>query len=242
MSYSKFVAATFLAAALGTNMHGQTTITIQAKSYIARMVTPQSEADGHPDAQTTKALGFDNLVGGRVQAYELMLATDLLFREDPPDGTKDSAQFRLWSQIQVNGKCQAGKIVNWNVSGLQMAVGREGSLEAAGAVMTPLSVTPTASGSTPQSSVTYHYAIKGRPNTLTTPAFDNIRPRGCTWIWHDVTGTASCSGNTLVVKSAITGSGFPSSRLWQNGELVSMRSQGPFDNLWTCSSTPGLVK
>ena len=44
----------------------QTTITLQAKSYISRMVTPQSEQSGKPDDATTKALGFDRLVGGRV--------------------------------------------------------------------------------------------------------------------------------------------------------------------------------
>ena len=241
MKYLCLLIAVILLATPKPQLPSQT-VTVQTKSYIARMVTQKSIDDGRPDAQTTKALGFDDLVGGRVQAYELMLATDLLFREDPPNGNKESGDFRLWSQVKVSGKCQNNKIMEWSVTPLEVAFGTEGPLEAKGEVMTPLKVTPSASGTGPRDSISFRYAIKGRPNALTLPTFENIRPRNCTWIWHDVTGKASCEGNTLVVKPSLTGSGFPSHRLWRNSQLVSMISQGPFDQLWVCSSTDGLVK
>jgi hypothetical protein len=220
----------------------QTTITLQTKSYIARMVTPQSEQQGKPDDATTKALGFEQLVGGRVQAYELMLLTDQIFRENPTDGTKETDQFRLWSKLQITGKCSAGKIVRWAVSEPEIAFGKEGALNATGEILTPLKVQPSASGNTSQSTISFRYAIKGRPHALATPAFENIQPRQCYWIWHEISGTASCSGNTFTVSSSVSGSQFPSHRLWQNGKLVSEITQGPFDNLWKCGTTPGLVK
>lgn len=220
----------------------QTTITLQAKSYISRMVTPQSEQSGKPDDATTKALGFDRLVGGRVHAYELMLATDLVFREDPGNGTKDSDQFRLWSQVQITGKCAAGKIVQWKVSDPEMGFGKEGALDATGEILTPLKVQPANSGNTGQNTVTFSYAIKGRPHALTTPAFENVQPRQCYWIWHEVSGTASCPANKFTVNATVKGSKFPSHRLWQEGKLVSEVKQRPFDNLWSCATTPGLVK
>lgn len=87
------------------------------------MVTPQSEQQGKPDDATTRALGFERLVGGRVQAYELMLATDLIFREDPAEGAQAGDQFRLWSQLRITGKCEGGKIVQWTVADPEVAVG-----------------------------------------------------------------------------------------------------------------------
>ena len=124
----------------------QNSVIVEAKSFIARMVTRKSEVDGVPDAATTKSLGFDKLVGGRVQAYELMLLTDKSFREDPPDGTIASQQFRLRSQVQITGECQGGKIIHWRVTAPEVEFGKEGSLEATGEIMTPLSVQPSASG------------------------------------------------------------------------------------------------
>ena len=236
------VCAALLNPAFTASESTQTAITLQAKSYIARMVTPQSEQSGKPDGATTKALGFDRLVGGRVQAYELMLATDLMFREDPGEGTKETDQFRLWSQVRIAGKCSAGKIVQWKVSDPEMAFGKEGALSATGEILTPLKVLPANSGNTDQSSVTFSYAIKGRPHALTTPVFENVQPRQCYWIWHEVSGTVSCPANKLTVNAIVKGSKFPSHRLWQDGKVISEIAQGPFDNLWNCATTPGLVK
>jgi hypothetical protein len=220
----------------------QTTITLEAKSYIARMVTEQSEQQGKPDSATTKALGFENLVGGRVQAYELMLGTDHMFREDPQTGSKDTDQFRLWSKIRVTGTCAAGKIAQWAVENPEMAFGKEGQLNATGEMLTPLKVVPAASGNTPQKEITFQYAVKGRPHALTTPIFENIQPRQCYWIWHSVSGTASCSEGKFTVSANIRGSKFPSHRLWQDGKTVSELKQGPFESLWSCGSEGGIVK
>jgi hypothetical protein len=170
-----------------------------------------------------------------------MLGADLKFRENPPDGGKGSAQYRLWSQVTVTGRCQAGKVVEWSIAAPEIAFGKEGPLDAVGEFLTPLSAQPGIKGSTPQASISFQYAVKGRPHLLTTPAFDGIRPRACTWIWHKVNATVACSGNTLVVRPSLTASGFPTHRLWQDGKLTAEIPQGPFENLWICSSTPGLV-
>jgi hypothetical protein len=218
------------------------TVTVQAKSYIARMVTAKTERDGKPDVETSRALGFEHLVGGRVHAYEVMLAADLKFRENPPDGSVGSQQFRLRSQIQITGRCQGGKLTQWKISAPEMQFGKEGPLDAKGELLSPLKAQPSAAGTGSQAQVTFQYSIKGRPHALTTPAFENVQPRQCYWIWHRVGGTASCSVDQLIVKSEITGSRFPSHRLWQDGKQVTELPQGPFQNLWKCSGTTGLVE
>jgi hypothetical protein len=229
--------------ALLSSIHGEDRkVTIQVKSFIGRMVSDASERSGRPDEATSKALGFEDMVGGRVQAYELMLATDQAFRENPKSGSQDTGQFRLWSQVTFSGSCRAGKLTSWRVEQPAIAFGKEGPLQASGELLKPLSASPAPTGSTPQSSVTFLYAVKGRPHALAVPAFENIRPRGCYWIWHEIGATASCTGDTLSIKADLLGSGFPSHRIWVDGELKKEILQGPFDSLWKCSATPSLVR
>ena len=212
------------------------TVTLETKSYIAKMATDQAIADGRPDETTSRNLGFSDLVGGRVQAYELLLATDLMFSEDPASSTQDSGMFRIWSQVSVSGACSQGKITQWQIATPSTAFGTDLGLPATGALLKPLSASPGVSGTTSQAKVTFSYGVKGRPNGLTTPAFENIRPRTCTWIWHQVDAEATCNGDTLAVKGTLSGSAFPSHKLWQDGQMTSIISQGPFDSLWVCKT------
>jgi hypothetical protein len=219
-----------------------TTISLRIKSFISRMVTPETQSSGKPDETTSQALGFSELVGGRVQAYELMLTTDLAFREDPKDGDHNSGQYRIWSEVRITARCANSKLIKWKIDGPTFDAGKEGFLEANSEMFEAFEAKPSSSGDAPVEKVSFHYGIRGRPNALVTPVFEIIRPRSCYWIWHEVAGDVSCSGSSLVVEPKLNGSRFPSHRLWQdNTKLIDVK-QAPFDRLWKCSMTSGLVE
>jgi hypothetical protein len=212
-----------------------TKITIQGKSFIGRMATQKAIDQGHPDDETNANLGFEGLVGGRVVAYELLLATDQLFSENPLTGSREGEQFRLWTAVDASITCVGGKLTGFDLGSLSNAVGKEGPLAAAGEIMTPLaSVKHSASGQV--TGVEISYAFKGRPNALARPAFEQIRPRTCAWIWHKVTVDLTCVGGDIKATGKIEGSSFPSRRLWVNDKIMADYHQGPFDRLWTCDA------
>jgi hypothetical protein len=79
--------------------------------------------------------------------------------------------------------------------------------------------------------------MRGRPHAATLAAFYVHSYRSCTWIWHRVEGTVSCSAGRPSVEVSLSGSRFPSHRTWINGTMATFREQGPFENLWSCSPT-----
>lgn len=210
-------------------------VTIAAKSFIARMATPEAVAAGKPDEETNARLGFADLVGGRVQAYELLLATDVLFSEKPPDATRESEQFRLFSSVDLTAACSAGTLTTFTAGPLTTAFGKEGNLEAIGEVKAPVVVTDQLSQGK-RVGATLKYAVKGRPHALALPTFEAIRPRTCTWIWHAVAVTVTCQANAIRVSGTLEGSSFPSRRLWANGRIIGNVNQAAFDQLWVCDT------
>jgi hypothetical protein len=91
--------------------------------------------------------------------------------------------------------------------------------------------------------VSFSYGIKGRPNAITLPLFEAIRPRSCTWIWHEVSGDITCKAGKPNVELKLLASKFPSHRVWIDGVKLNDVSQGPFENLWMCKdATSGLLQ
>lgn len=210
-------------------------MTLQAKSYIARMATQKALDDGKPDAETNRNLGFDGLVGGRLAAYEFLLLTDRKFSEDPTNGQQTTGQFRLWSELNIESSCGDVSIQSVKVDPLKVAFGKEGDLDAVGEVwQQPRIVENKTAGKI--SSVDVDYKVRGRPNLITTPFFDTVRPRACTWIWHHVLVNLTCRDGKIEVRAQARGSAFPSRKLWVNGNIISYIQQGPFENLWICDS------
>jgi hypothetical protein len=219
-------------------------IKIETKSFIARMgpapdarVTPPSEA-------TKKALGFEGLTMTRTHALAFMYLTDDMFSENPSTGDPEMANYRLWSRVKFNVTCQGASISAWSVSPLESRFGKEGHLEALGATLKALStVTDPAGPPAAKKKVSFSYSIKGRPNAVTLPAFEAIRPRACTWIWHAVSGDITCRDGKPMVQLNLNASKFPSHRVWIDGVKSKDVPQGPFENLWNCKdANSGLVE
>ena len=107
--------------------------------------------------------------------------------------------------------------------------GKEGQLQAVGETMTPVALAPVPPGTAgAKQKLALTYAIKGRPHNLTIPAFDSVRPRGCTWIWHRVSAEVTCAAGNSKVAAQMKGSRFPSTSPvgeWREGFG---REAGPF--------------
>jgi hypothetical protein len=218
--------------------------TVVVKSYIARMGPPANQRVTPPSAQTQTALGFAQDNSNRSSALFFMYQSDDTFSENPGSPNPAQMDYRLWSSFNFGGMCNASQqIFPWHAGTLETKFGKEGPLNAVGAVMNGVSLTADgkpvtlAQGTLPPhaKTIAISYAVKGRPNDATIPAFDAIRPRGCTWIWHRVNVTASCAGGHINVNVTLTGSAFPSAKAWLNGAVVKTISQGPFEDLWMCN-------
>lgn len=208
---------------------------VQVKSYIARMGPAAASRTVPPAAATNAALGFADLVGGRVDALAFMYKTDDNFSENPASGDPAVADFRIWSEVKINGSCQAdGTLGNFSAVGLRTSFGKEGPLNATGETMVPVK---TAQRLDAYHTGTFEYVVRARPNAMSALLFNAIKPRSAVWIWHRVSGTARCIGRQLVIDTALLGSHFPSHRLWIDGVLTRELKQGPFENLWQADST-----
>jgi hypothetical protein len=214
-------------------------VKVQVKSYIARMAGP-GEPNGQPPSEATKkALGFDGLGQTRTDAYLFMLLTDKLFSEKPSDGEKTSGQFRLWSQLVGDVTCEMNKVKSATFKPVEAAFGKERplgnegplELESVGEVERKVSSTLT------DGKVAFSYRVRGRPHNSSFAAFTAVRPRSCTYIWHDVAGVVTCQGGVPSTNVSLTASAFPSHSVWVNGKSHSGLMQGPFENLWKCDPT-----
>ena len=212
-------------------------VKIQVKSFIRHMAGPGEPNNQPPSEVTKKALGFDGLGQTRTDAYLFLLATDKMFSEDPPDGTKSSGQFRLWSQLVANVTCNGNKVADASFSAVDTAFGKEGILDSVGEVARKLSSTSATD------KAVFSYRVHGRPHDSSIVLFTAVRPRACTFIWHDVSGVLTCSNGQPVAKVTLKASAFPSHKVWVDGKQQVDVKQGPFESLWKCDpANPKLVQ
>lgn len=196
-------------------------ITVQAKSFIAKVdLTDPGQFDpASKCAEKFNAFAVNcTLWGG----------------EDPKDGGSDTAEYRLFSELDVQGNCSADKVSSWKIGGLSISFGKEAFFQTSGDVSKPLQVRPSSSGTVATDSVDFAYRVRGQPIDKVNQSMAAARPRTCTYIWHEVHGALRCKGGKPFVAASISGSGFPSHRLWVGGELVKNVAQGPFKKLWDC--------
>lgn len=80
----------------------------------------------------------------------------------------------------------------------------------------------------------FSWTVRGRPHAAAEPGFQAVCPRTSLFIWHTVTGRIDCSGPTPRVTTNLTGSQFPSHRVFVDGtmQLPQEKPQGVFARLW----------
>lgn len=216
---------------------------VTTKSFISHMASENARSSGILDDDTSQRLGFDAENAVRLQAFELLLLTDTLFSENPTQPDASSGQFRLWSNLTGSARCAGSTLKIVRMPVLTSAFGTEGPLPAKGEELLPLTTSEVQSESK-MVSITYRYGIKGRPHFLALPAFEAVRPRTCTWIWHMVEVAVSCKDGLLeLAVKEFSGSSFPSHRIWVNGAVRKEIAQASFENLWRCQeANPSMVR
>jgi hypothetical protein len=149
--------------------------------------------------------------------------------ENPGSSDKGSGGFRLFSSANYAATCDHGT-VTVALKDKSIANGREFFIFATDGVWDPQPAANPSSGK----SVTISYGMKGEPNALGNCFMNAAKSRQCTWIWHRVTATFSCSAGRPTVTTVLEGSDFPSHRLWVNGQCANELDQKAFDALWRC--------
>lgn len=200
-------------------------LTVQVKSFIKRFnLLDKTQFD--PGSRSCA----EAFAGG-------IVTCGVLLGENPTDGSSGNGNFRLRSELLIRGACSGDKVASWAFSPVEIEAGNEFYFISASADLDrPLVASPAKSGASSIDKVTFSYRMRGQPNVAGNAMMNAAKPRACTYIWHQVQGTLSCKAGTLVPQIAMTGSSFPSRRLWIDGKLIADVTQGPFSNLWRCNS------
>jgi hypothetical protein len=156
--------------------------------------------------------------------------------ENPLDDLKDK-HYRLFSSITIRVITDpSGNIVTIGQAGpMRTDTGQEGFLQAPPLQVSRVSAIPTAKGRT------FSWFGKGCPNPLVEPGFQFVCPRTSRFIWHQVFVDVEPAGSTLSVSVSLSGSHFPSHRIYVDGAIKSTIPQGVFSDLWTPSSSDPTV-
>jgi hypothetical protein len=200
-------------------------VKIVVKSYIAPIL-------GRRGATVCSTLDPANAL----KLAALAAATDKAFSENPLSDARDK-KYRLFTTRRFHVVCSGGRIIGVSAPPLDTDTGLE-CIPGSSMCLHPPPMTVITSSLTRNSptSFTFSWMAKGRPPRLAEPGFQLICPRTSWFIWHSVSGTLDCSGPTVRVTTSLTGSHFPSHRLFLDGALVSTIPQGPFSNLWVPKS------
>jgi hypothetical protein len=95
-------------------------------------------------------------------------------------------------------------------------------------------------GSTGQQSIRLTWGVWGTPPLKSEPPFAAVCPRTSRRIWHKITVAFKCSAPNAepeLITRTLTGSQFPSHRIWIDGELRETVNQGSFARLWHAQDT-----
>jgi RHS repeat-associated protein len=189
------------------------TFDIVGKSYIAHI---------------GKSIG--SVPGGNETALHLLAKlTDLAYSENPRTPAKDQ-HYRLYSEKSFCVTCDKSGNLSYKSSGLDMDAGKEGPFT--GAISKVFNWEILISNT-----LQFSWKVHGRPNRAVEPSFTLVKKRKCWYIWHIISGTISCQKEEPIVSISIASSNFPSSRDWLNGHIKGGTTQGPFSDLWACSSS-----
>jgi len=176
-----------------------------------------------------------NPVSAQAKLMGLAAATRAAFQEDPRTDAKNG-EYRLFSKVAFTAKCRGGKLLS--VSALRDTdVGQE-CIPVVDACLNPdpLQMTKVSIRRLNPQTIEFSWRGRGRPHNLAEVSFQAVCLRTSRFIWHKVKGRIECrDGLPRVTNVVLTGSRFPSHRLFVNGILRAKLRQGPFSNLWVSS-------
>ncbi len=165
--------------------------------------------------------------------------TNRQFSENPPDGARTSAQYRLWAQVALDVTC-VGPHATMKLSFEDSDAGYEGPLKAR---FDPLVVRSTPDGK-------FYLQARGAPALAAEPVFQAIALRTHSTIWYTVRGHVACdqAADATLALGDVQTTKFPSFRLWATKhsggghhpveQRLIDRAQGDFDELWRLDAPP----
>ncbi|MFD1576966.1 peptidoglycan-binding protein, partial [Ramlibacter ginsenosidimutans] len=176
----------------------------------------------------------------------LAAATDAAFSEDPRDDRPFTAPppegkgYRLFSRGQINAQCRGTEVMAVTLAGaIDTDSGKE-CIPSTGLCLQapPLIVDqPFVTRRIDPSHVAFRWGVKGRPPRGAELGVQIPCMRDSVYIWHQIDGIVDCSSGTPAVTGlTLTGSRFPSHRLWLDGVLAQDIRQGPLSGLWDGTS------
>lgn len=160
-------------------------------------------------------------------------ATQSAVNENPATEVKDR-NYRLFSECTFRVMCGDNGVVDVT----QSAISTDHGLECLPRTTTclsppPLRVFDVTSSRSGANTFDFAWSVKGQPHPAAEPGFQVVCPRTSKFIWHTIRGRISCTPSGPVVTVQLSGSQFPSHRVWVNGALITSRPQGNFSRLWT---------
>lgn len=163
----------------------------------------------------------------------LAYATDAAMSENPTSDAKDK-RYRLYSSRTFTVTCNGPQIVSVVPTPVDTDVGLECIPRTSRCLKPPpIILSRVTASQTSPTAYEFSWTAKGRPHLGAEPSFQLVCPRTSVYIWHTVTGRIECASGEPRIDIRLTGSGFPSHRLFVNGALRAPQiPQGPFSNLW----------
>ena len=134
--------------------------------------------------------------------------------------------YRLFSRCTFNLVFRDNKVIHVGTT-LATDTGKEGPFQAP-----PLQTTPVTVTGIGDSVAKFSWTGKGRPHPTVEPSFQIVKPRTSVFIWHKIEGEIDVSTGFTITTASITGSQFPSYRLFVDNVIVSTDLQGDLANLW----------
>ena len=183
--------------------------------------------------------------GANLRLRALAAITDAGFSENPLTDAKDK-HYRLYSSRTFTVTCSGGNVVSVVPSPIDTDSGRECIPRTTACLQAPpLTVSNVTTRMIAPTAFEFTWMAKGRPNLGAEPGMQMVCPRTSVFIWHNVSGRIECAGGEPKVAIRLSGSQFPSHRVFVNGAVQPPTiPQGPFSNLWvpTGISDPTLVR
>jgi peptidoglycan hydrolase-like protein with peptidoglycan-binding domain len=227
-----------------------------AKSFIGPIGSRYGSLQCQLDSTVSTVARIISPIGGAVidwlapdasdlALHALATATDAAFSEDPHDDRiftsppPESKGYRLFSRGQLYADCRGTDLVSLSLGPLGGAIDTDSGkeclphlpvcMQAPPLIIDQPFVTRRIDGSR----VAFRWGVKGRPPQGAEIGLEIPCLRSSVYIWHQIDGVVDCSSGTATVTGlTLTGSRFPSHRLWLDGVLAQDIRQGPLSGLW----------
>lgn len=226
---------------------------VVAKSFIGRIGSRVGTLHCHLDSRVSTVARVISPLGGwlldrlapgasNVGLDALAWATDQAFSENPADDRIFTAPhpagkgYRLFSRGQLSAQSRGTELTTLALMGaIDTDAGKECLPRTSVCLQAPPLVIdqPFVTRRIDPSRIAFRWGVKGRPPPGAEIGLEISCMRDSVFIWHQVDGVVDCSSGTAQVTGlTLTGSRFPSHRLWVDGTLERDIVQGPLSALW----------